>query len=281
MTGDNIRAKWTAQIVTGFELHQTTVGNGATLADARDAARGQAPLILFSGLAADANVFSPQKLAFPRLIVPEWLPPNPNDTLETYCGRLADNLRSQDDAIIGGASFGGIIALHVAQRLRPRAVVLIGSVRSPEELSRVSRICRPLKPLIPLIPVRFLQVCCVPIASMLTRHYFPHLCGLARQFRSADPAVFKWSLARILDWNSTPTVDCPVFQVHGDRDYVLPLRYTKPDAVIAGGGHVISLTHPTLVNDFILFAISETVGEQSAPPKSPAVRKADRTNLRP
>ncbi len=30
------------------------------------------PLVLFSGLAADGNVFAPQKLAFPQLFVPAW-----------------------------------------------------------------------------------------------------------------------------------------------------------------------------------------------------------------
>lgn len=104
------------------------------------------PLILFSGLAADANIFVPQKLAFPQLVVPKWPIPNQHDTLDTYCDRLADDLRAHGEAIIGGASFGGIIALHVAQRMNPLAVLLIGSVRSPVELPRIAKIARPLRP---------------------------------------------------------------------------------------------------------------------------------------
>jgi pimeloyl-ACP methyl ester carboxylesterase len=220
-------------------------------------ARESIPLILFSGLAADANVFVPQKIAFPQLVVPKWPTPKPDDTLDTYCDRLADELRSYGDAIIGGASFGGIVALHVAQRLNPSAVILIGSVRSPGELPRVAKFCRPLKSVIPLIPVRFLQFCCAPFTSKLAKRLFPHLSGLARQFRGASPSVFKWSLARILDWTSTPVVACPIFQIHGDRDCFLPIRYTQPDAVVAGGGHVISLTHASDVNAFIRSAISQ------------------------
>lgn len=223
------------------------------------------PLILFSGLAADANIFVRQKISFPQLVVPKWPTPRPNDTLDSYCDRLADDLRSHGDAIIGGASFGGIVALHVAQRLNPLAVLLIGSARSPAELSRVAKFSRPLKPLVRLIPVRFMQLCCAPIGSKLARRVIPHLCGLARQFRGADPSVFKWSLARLLDWSSTPTVDCPVFHIHGDHDFVLPMRYTKPDTVIAGGGHVISLTHPTDVNDFIRSAMTRILNTASTP----------------
>ncbi|EMI18239.1 hypothetical protein RMSM_04843 [Rhodopirellula maiorica SM1] len=219
------------------------------------------PLILFSGLAADANVFTPQKVAFPQLVVPTWPKPQPNDTLDSYCDRLAENLRSHGDAIIGGASFGGIIALHVAQRHRPLGVILIGSVRSPAELSRIAKLSRPLKPLVPLIPVRLLQFSCIPLTTKIASRVSRHLSGLARQFRGSDPTVFKWSLARILDWNTSPVVECPVFHIHGDRDRVLPMRYTQPDTVVAGGGHVISLTHPADVNKFIRSAIAKTMSE--------------------
>lgn len=217
------------------------------------------PLILFSGLAADANIFGPQKIAFPQLTVPEWPTPEQDDTLDSYCRRLADDLRPLDDAIIGGASFGGIIALHVAQQLNPRAVVLIGSVRSPAELSRVVRFSRPLEPLTRFIPVRFLQLCCLPLSSRFARRIVPHLSGLSRQFRGSDPAVFRWSLQQILNWSTEPTLNCPVFHIHGKRDYVLPLRYTKPTTVVEDGGHVISLTHPIEINDFIRSVINQTV----------------------
>lgn len=225
------------------------------------AALESTPLILFSGLAADANVFVLQKIAFPHLVVPKWPTPKPGDTLDSYCDRLADDLRPHGDVIIGGASFGGIIALHVAQRLKPLAVLLIGSIRSPDELSRIGRFARPLQPLTRLVPVRFLQLCCVPIASKFARRVVPHFSGLARQFRGADPTVFRWSLAQILVWSSAPSVTCPVFHIHGDRDFVLPMRYTRPTSVVEGGGHVISLTHPTAVNDFIRSAMAQTVGE--------------------
>ena len=222
------------------------------------AALASTPLILFSGLAADDHVFRPQKAEFPQLIVPEWPHPQTTDTMASYCDRIADNLRMYDDAIIGGASFGGIIALHVAQCLRPRAVVLIGSVRYPAELSWAIRYCRPLKRLVPLIPVRLLQFCCAPFASTLARNCLPLWCELAQQFRGSDPSLFKWSVARLLDWSVAPQVDCPVYHIHGDRDHVLPLRYTQPTNIVTGGGHVISLTHPSEVNDFIRFVINQT-----------------------
>ncbi len=224
------------------------------------------PLILFSGLAADKNVFLPQKAAFPDLIVPAWPRPQRGETLREYCARMAEQLRTDAAAIrdtppiIGGASFGGIVALHMAELLRSQAVVLIGSVRSPTELSRLAKLSRPLCPLVSLLPVRLLQALSWPLTTRFARRRASHLSGLARQFWRADPCVLRWSLQRILDWSAEPVVDCPVLQIHGNRDWVLPISNTQPDVVVQGGGHVISLTHANEVNDFILTAMKAAAG---------------------
>lgn len=242
-----------------------SVPRGASVLSSDSASAAcEPPLILYSGLAADARVFAPQKIAFPKLIVPKWLPPHPSDTLDTYCDRLAEELRPHGNAVLGGVSFGGIIVLHVAQRLNPLCVLLIGSVRSPAELPRFARWSRSLKPLIRWMPVRFLQCCHAPLASRVVRRFLPHVGGLARQFHECDPAVFRWSLSRIVDWSTTPAVNCPVFQIHGDRDFVLPMRHTNPDTVVHGGGHVISLTHAKEVNSFIRSAMGKVAGEVPA-----------------
>lgn len=133
---------------------------------------------------------------------------------------------------------------------------MIGNVRSPVELSPLARMARPLRPMLPLVPVQLLQLCCAPLASQPVQRIAPSLSGVARQFRYSDPVVLKWSLARILDWSATPELTCPVFHIHGDRDFISPIKQTRPDTIIAGGGHVISLTHPTDINKFIRSAMN-------------------------
>lgn len=93
--------------------------------------------------------------------------------------------------IIGGASFGGIVALHLAKHLNPLAVLLIGSIQSPSELPRYARAARPLRHFVPLIPVRLLQWCIRPATSKLANRWSSHLSGLARQFCGSNPIVFK------------------------------------------------------------------------------------------
>lgn len=137
-------------------------------------------------------------------------------------------------------------------------MILIGSIKSPSQLPRYARCARPLRFLIPISPIRFLQFLTRPIATRAVKRFAPLAYGLACQFRESDPAVFKWSLRRILDWSISPKASCPIFHLHGERDWTLPLQYTDPDEIIAGGGHVLSLTHPKEVNNYLNKVLSET-----------------------
>jgi pimeloyl-ACP methyl ester carboxylesterase len=208
-------------------------------------------LVLYSGLAANAKVFVHQKYAFPQLEVPNWPVPNNLDTLDSYCQRLAESLPTDRPIIIGGASFGGIIALHVAEFLKPKAVLLIGSICSPKELPKYARWARPFRKLVRLFPVRAVQWLLAPLASNMAHRFLPLICELVRQLRDSNPQVFRWSVERILDWQREPRVSCPIFHIHGRNDRVLPLRYTTADRIVEGGGHLISLTHPDEINEFI------------------------------
>lgn len=210
------------------------------------------PILLFSGLAANADVFAAQRFALPQLGVVAWKRPLDRENLQAYAQRLAKDLPSQQPIILGGASFGGIVALQVAEVIKPTLVVLIGSVRSPEELPRYVKLLRPLSFLVALIPVRIFQALANYALKLgLIPKRWRNFAGIAKQFVTSDPVVFKWSLQQLLDWRTTPKVTCPIHQIQGGRDRVLPLRHSELVTMIPRGGHVISLTHPNEVTEFL------------------------------
>ena len=94
------------------------------------------------------------------------------------------------------------------------------------------------------------------------------IVDVACQFLDSDPTVFKWSLSRILDWSIAPNVSCPVYHLHGDRDWTLPLRYTDPDKIVAGGGHLLLLTHPAEVNSYIRQIQSQVASTLTTAPET-------------
>ena len=73
-----------------------------------------ARLIMLPGLGADERLFEPQRAAFPGLEVPPWLPHEPEESLDAYARRMAATIWPSEHFYIGGASFGGMVALEMA-----------------------------------------------------------------------------------------------------------------------------------------------------------------------
>ena len=44
----------------------------------------------------------------------------------------------------------------------------------------------------------------------------------------------------------------PILHIHGGKDSLLPMKYTKPDVVIPKGGHCLPLTFGRRLNEIIL-----------------------------
>src|SRR5206468_199 len=75
--------------------------------------------------------------------------------------------------------------------------------------------------------------------------------------RLAKPqsAFLRWASWAALCWRPSPAARrVRVLQIHGSEDRTFTLRYTRPDEIVPGGGHLLSLTHPGEVNDFLLRA---------------------------
>src|SRR5262245_56678741 len=91
-------------------------------------------LILLPGLGVDHRLYIPQQDVFPRLEVPRWIPQVDGESLPQYAARLAGTIRVEagEPYYLGGASFGGMLALELANAMPhpPRGVFLIASCRS-------------------------------------------------------------------------------------------------------------------------------------------------------
>jgi pimeloyl-ACP methyl ester carboxylesterase len=203
------------------------------------------PLILLSGLATDERLFAAQRARFPNLIVPKWIDPLPRESLAGYAARLARIVDPHCPCIVGGASFGGAVALEMATHLSAEACVLIGSVRSPAELPWGWRV------LGPLLGPRRLRVA-AQCVSATSGWCLPRTAqrGLARL---ANPRAdfIRWGICAILNWR--PSAACErvrVFQIHGAADRTLPPP-KRADVVVPNGQHALTLFNATAVNEFL------------------------------
>lgn len=206
------------------------------------------PLVLLPGFGTDAALFRLQQSEFPDLIVPQWITPLRNERLENYARRLAERIEVRGPCLVGGASFGGIVAQELARHLPAVGCILIASIRSPRQLPKRFRIWTPFARVIPGISAA--------VSGWLAR-------GVRRSARwptSVDSGLAayagpqggfeRWGAIAVLRWRPQPP-PCPVFQIHGAVDRVFPVRRTTPDVVLPGAGHLLTLTHAFAVNTFL------------------------------
>lgn len=208
-------------------------------------------LVLLPGLGADCRQWEPQEMAFPGLIVPPWISPLRGDTLPTYAARLAETVPCQKPLVLGGSSFGGMLAYEMARHLKPRALILVGSCCSPQSLNRA---VLSLRPILRQIPCWGIRICkpLAPFGVQTFRHLNPEFRRLcATMFQDANPEFVRWAIRAILAWEPTPPTDIPVFHIHGKQDQMIRASKVTADVLVPDGGHLINLSHAAQVNTFI------------------------------
>jgi pimeloyl-ACP methyl ester carboxylesterase len=203
------------------------------------------------GVGADQRLLEPQRAAFPDLVVPPWILPKRHELLADYAARMAATIPPVRPMVLGGVSFGGMVAYEMARHLKPDAVVLVSTCRTRDGVRSTWRALAFLgqwapaglvtlaKPISPLAVARF------PLLTPAQRQ----LC--VAMFKDTDPGFLKWAITAILHWEPQPPQGIPVFQVHGLRDIVIPAGSVNAHEIIPDGGHLINLTHAEQVNAFI------------------------------
>jgi pimeloyl-ACP methyl ester carboxylesterase len=209
------------------------------------------PMIFFPGMGADERLFASQRAAFANLVVPGWLAPRPDESLPDYAARFAAQVDPGTDCIVGGASFGGFVAVEIARHLRARACFLIGSARGPSELPLRIRTLRGVRRLLPRLPFEWAAPLATSSGAASGWAMGPAQRGVLRQLADADAAFLRWACGAVLTWPEPPPLAAPIFQIHGARDHVLPARRTRADVIVPGAGHLLAVTHPRHVNRFI------------------------------
>lgn len=198
------------------------------------------PVILLPGMGADAGMFAAIRRELPQVVTPPWIAPVRGESIGSYARRFAKVIDPGGPCFIGGASFGGVMAQELAAILpHVRGCFVIGSIRTSESTPKRLRMLLPLTPFVGILPV---------LAPLIIRILGSWLRSptreVMRELACANPAFLRWGTKAILKWTPSPEVEhVRVFHIHGDRDRVFPISLVKPDCVVPGAGHLITITH--------------------------------------
>lgn len=213
-----------------------------------------------SGLAADSRVFINIRLPHGfETVHLDWIKPTAGESLGSYSARLGATISPSESFLLIGLSMGGMIVSELARIRReakmtePVLTILLSSVPVPAHLPPHFSVARVLQ-LHRIIPASFLK------SASLMRRLFPgrdnkNAILLREVIRDSDPVFIRWALGAILNWKSE-FVPSPLLHIHGNRDLILPSKYTRPTHIIEHGSHLMLLDKAAEVNTLIAKALA-------------------------
>lgn len=210
------------------------------------------PLILLPGMGADERLFKHQVDAFPNVVVPPWPRPERGESLADYARRVAASVDPGRPCFVGGASFGGFVALEMAPHLDCLGCFLIGSARGPAGMSRPIRMMRRFGRPLGAMPFGWIGPAAWVARWTVGQFCHPLTRAFLRHLQHTDSHFIRWGFSAALTWTPSPEAAAVrVFQIHGERDRLFPSGRSGAEVILPGGGHLISLTRPNAVNDFL------------------------------
>lgn len=199
------------------------------------------PVYFMPGLAANPLIFERIKLDDTLFEVHylEWEIPKPKESLEDYAKRMALKIKEENPVLIG-VSFGGIVVQEIAKFISVRKLIVISSVKTKFEFPGRIRFAR--KTLVyKLIPMRLI-LHFGKLAQFVFGEKFSNRMKLYDTFLSVrDIGYLNWAVEKVVLWNCT-VADERVIHIHGDKDWMFPVKNIGKCIVVEGGTHVMIFT---------------------------------------
>ena len=199
-----------------------------------------------SGLGADKKAF--QKIKLPPVYEPvylDWIVPEKNESLNNYARRFSSLIRHDDAFILIGLSFGGMLACEIARLRNPLKTIIISSIGSSDELPWYYKKAASIG-LHKYVPIRLLTAGSI-LKNMMGTASREDKAIIINYAKYADPGLIRWSMNAILSWDQRERLPGLV-HLHGTRDHMLPIKFTRPDYVIKNGGHLMVFNMAEEVN---------------------------------
>jgi pimeloyl-ACP methyl ester carboxylesterase len=190
-----------------------------------------------AGLGADRRAFTFLDLSFCEPVFIDWITPLPNETLAAYAQRLFTTSIHNEEAIIVGLSFGGMLATEMAKQYPSTKVIIISSAKTYKEIPGYLRMWKNF-PVYNYLPSGKMKSSGRLILKILGAKGAEQRELQHEIIQSSNPDFTKWAMHAIVTWDNV-VVPPNVIHIHGNADRLLPYKYVKSHHTIPNGEHVM------------------------------------------
>ncbi|MGB7085742.1 MAG: alpha/beta hydrolase [Phormidesmis sp.] len=207
------------------------------------------PIYFVSGLGADERVFQWLRYDNFRPVHIRWVPPARGESVESYAKRLSEQIKDENPVVVG-LSFGGIIAVEIAKQVAAEKVILLSSVKETSEIPFYFKIFRAL-PLHRIFPFKSLLWAFYWLADWLFSPEGSNEHELLKTIlKETDPQFLKWALHKVVVWKNKEIPDNLV-QIHGEGDRIFPFRFVSPTYTVKNCGHLMVMNRAAEISNLL------------------------------
>lgn len=202
-----------------------------------------------SGLGADEQIFTKLNLRGYKLKHIPWLEPIKGETMEEYAVRMG-SLIKEDNAVLIGVSFGGMMAIEIAKQKHLKKLILVSSIKSTAELPYWMKVAGKLKldKVLPLRPIKLTE----KIADYRLGVSNEEEKQMANGYRKAANMVYlEWAVNQAINWKNNWQPD-HIVHIHGDKDRIFPVKRITSAIVIKEGTHMMIYNRADEISNIIL-----------------------------
>jgi esterase/lipase len=209
------------------------------------------PIYFMPGLAAGPEIFTNLELDEEKFTLHylKWINPvSVAEKIDKYAFRLSKEIKEESPILIG-VSFGGIMVQELAKFVHPKKVIIISSVKSPNELPgrfKFAKFTRIYK----LFPIKIIENFEDYTKYFLGKSLKKKANLYKKYLYVRSKESLKWSIYTIIKWEQIkPTEN--IIHIHGDADMVFPLKNIENAIKIKNGTHAMILTKAKEISKII------------------------------
>ena len=206
-----------------------------------------------SGLGADERIFKKLNIPNAKLVYLPWVTFDKYDDLPCYAQKMASQI-SEDDPMILGLSFGGMLVTEIVKQRNIERAFLISSAKGKHELPDVSST---LKYLIQhdLIPYSLFKRPNKILYDRFGAKSDEEKRMLDAIMEDTDTSFLRWALKAILNWQNT-IVPANIIHIHGTEDKILQPAFIDATYWLNGGTHMMVYNRANEVSALIAGHVS-------------------------
>jgi len=211
-------------------------------------------LYLIPGTGADERLFHALDLSDFDTVNIALPVPLKKESMHEYSLRIAqDQIDTTRPFALLGVSLGGMVATELADELNPKAVIIIASAKTGDEIPSSYHLARylPIHYLVGGKTMRWftkkVQPTFEPMEVDQRELFIDMLYG-------KDPDFLKGAVRLMVDWDRKK-IPQGIIHIHGEHDHTIPYKNIAPTHSVVDAGHMLTYSMPEVVEGVLEQAV--------------------------